>query len=112
MKESSQRLEESRPVFWQEVYWFLLVCLGGWTLGILVLAPRLSRHRSVLDMERELKGSVARLEQLEREYDAAIQAMETDTFYREEAIRSILKVKKPGEEFLEAPAAPREAPAR
>jgi hypothetical protein len=95
-----QRETEPRPVFWKEIYWFVVICLGGFTLALLVLAPRLARHRSVLDVETGLRTTVARLSTLERQYEAAIQALEDDPFYREEVIRDVLRVKKTSEEYL------------
>ena len=93
--------EERKPSFWLEVYWFLLICVGGGILAILVLAPRLARHRSSLDLETEIRGTLSRLTHLERQYEAALQALENDSFYREEVIRHVLKVKKRNEDFLQ-----------
>ncbi len=91
---------EPRPVFWKELYWFALICLGGWTLAVLVLSPRLSRLQSARELEGSLRLTVARLSDLEQQYEAAIQALEEDPFYRDETIRAVLNVKKSNEEFL------------
>lgn len=88
------------PVFWQELYWFLLITVGGIALAIVVLAPRLAQQRSSSDVEASLRVTVAGIENLERQYDAAIEALETDPFYRDEVIRAVLQVKKNEEEFL------------
>ena len=89
-----------RPTFWNELYWFGLIGLGGLAIALLVLAPKLARHRSTLDTEDGLRAAVAHLEQLEKQYGAAMEAMENDPFYREEVQRAVLKVKKRDEDFL------------
>ncbi len=94
---------EPRPVFWKELYWFVVICLGGSILAVLVLSPRLARHRNTVDVENSLQRTVTGLARLERQYDAAIQALDTDPFYRDEVIRSVLKVKRNTEEFLKQP---------
>lgn len=95
----------SGPVFWKEIYWFTVVSLAGWMLALFVLAPRLARRRTAHDMEAGLCSTTIRLARFEREYEAAIQAVEDDPFYREELIRAVLKVKKSNEEFLKDAAA-------
>ena len=92
--------DSSRPVFWKEMYWFAVICLGGWILAMAVLPPRLARNRSALDMESGLRRTVARLSRLEKEYEALIPAVENDPFYRDEVYRKVLGVKKNNEEFL------------
>jgi hypothetical protein len=92
-----------RPVFWQEIYWFTVISLLGFSLALWVLPPRLARNRSALGIEEDLEGAVAALESTGRKYEAAIAAVENDPFYREEVSRSLLKVKKKDEEFLKAP---------
>ena len=89
-----------RPNFWMELYWFAIISLGGAILAVLVLAPRLARNRGGLDLEAELTAATVQLSSLENRYEAAIQALENDTFYREEVIRQVLRVKKKDEEFL------------
>jgi hypothetical protein len=94
------RMPAEQPVFWKEVYWLALICLGGWVLAVWVLSPRLARDRSSRDAERGLEQTVQQLEMLQGEYEAAIVAVENDVFYRDEVYRNILKVKRDGEEFL------------
>jgi hypothetical protein len=91
---------EEPPNFWNELYWFGLISLGGLALALLVLAPKLAKHRSTLDTEDGLRAAVARLDLLEKQYEAAIEAMENDPFYREEVLRAVLKVKKSDEVLL------------
>lgn len=91
---------EPRPEFWQEVYWFVVICLGGVAAALLVLAPRLAEYRSTLELETKLGAQIARLDNLEKQYEAAIQALTTDPFYHEELVRAVLRVKKSDEEFL------------
>jgi hypothetical protein len=92
-----------RPVFWKEVYWFALICLGGWMLALAVLPERLARHRATLDLEEDLQAAVAGLGDLERQYEAAIAAVESDPFYKEEVQRHRLGVKRRGETLLAPP---------
>ena len=92
--------QDATPVFWQEIYWFVVLSLCGLTLAFFVLAPRLAQFRTTHDVEMGLKKTVARLDTLEKQYQSAIQAVDSDPFYREELIRSVLKVKKNDEEFL------------
>ena len=94
------RRQAEQPNFWKELYWFALICLGGWVLAVSVLSPRLARDRSSGDAEAGLEQAVQQLEALEKEYEAAIVAVENDVFYRDEVYRNILKVKRDGEEFL------------
>ena len=89
-----------KPVFRRELYWFTVICLGGWILAMALLVPRLASYRETRDMEESLQGVVTRLSSLEREYEAAIAALENDGFYRDEVYRRVLKVKKPNEEFI------------
>ena len=88
------------PSFAKELYWFALICLCGWVLAVSVLSPRLARDRSSRVVEAELRQAVQQLDKLEKEYDAAIVAVENDPFYRDEVYRNILGVKRDGEEFL------------
>jgi hypothetical protein len=94
-----------RPIFWQEIYWFTVISIAGVGLACWVLPPRLARYRSALDLEEELRGTNLALEQVERQYEAGVAAVENDPFYREEAYRSLLKVKRKDEEFLKEPSA-------
>jgi hypothetical protein len=92
--------DKPRPVFWKEMYWFTVICLGGWILAMAILPPRLARNRSAADMENDLRRAVAHLSKLEKEYEALIPAVENDPFYRDEVYRKVLRVKKTNEEFL------------
>jgi len=98
VKRSTRRLD--RPNFWMELYWFAIICLGGSILAVLVLSPRLARNRRSVDLQAELTATTARLSSLEKQYEAAVQALESDPFYREEVTRHVLEVKKNDEEFL------------
>jgi cell division protein FtsB len=91
---------QERPVFWKELYWFALIALGAWVLGILLLAPRLSRNQQAYEYEEALRREVDELGRKEVQYAAAVEAMENDPYYRDEAYRHFLRVKKPGEVFL------------
>jgi hypothetical protein len=94
------RVAPEGPVFWNELYWFALLCTCGVALCLWILPPRLARNRSTAEIELDLRGTVEELGNMEREYEAAILAVENDPFYREEVVRAILKVKKKDEVFL------------
>jgi len=88
------------PVFWNELYWFALLSTCGLALCLWLLPPRLARNRATAEIELDLRETVEELGTMEREYEAAILAVENDPFYREEVVRAILKVKKKDEVFL------------
>jgi hypothetical protein len=94
-----------RPVFWKELYWFAIICLGGAALALALLPGRLARHRATLDLEEDLQAAVAGLADLEQQYEVAIAAVENDPFYKEEVQRHRLGVKRKGETLLSQPAA-------
>lgn len=99
------------PSFWGELYWFALISVGGVAFAILVLAPRLARHESALDLEQSLRAGNQRIAKLEAEYEAGLEALENDPFYREELMRAVLKVKRADEEFLQPKAGEAGGPA-
>jgi hypothetical protein len=98
-------LDEPRPSFARELYWFALISLGTWILGVYLLAPRLAKSRQSVEFERELEVSVSQLALKEREYEAAIAAMENDPFYRQAVYRSVLGVKQGEEVYIREPLA-------
>jgi hypothetical protein len=89
--------ERPRPVFWNELYWFVLICLGAWILGMLLLTPRLEKSRQASVIENRLDGVLQKLAAKEREYEEAILAMENDPFYRAAVYRMVLGVNKKDE---------------
>ena len=91
---------ESRPVFWKELYWFALICLGAWILGVYVLTPRLARSQKSVELERDLVRIVRGLSEKEQQYQTVIAAMENDPYYREAVYRAVLGVRKKNEKFL------------
>ena len=90
----------ARPVFGRELYWFALICLGTWILAVSVLSPRLARNRKALEIEKGLEGVISQLSAKEKEFEAAIAAMENDPYYREAVYRALLGVKRSDEVFL------------
>ena len=96
----SRRIAPQGPVFWSELYWFALLSTCGIALCLWLLPPRLARNRATAEIELDLRDTVEELGDMEREYEAAILAVENDPFYREEVVRAILKVKKKDEVFL------------
>ncbi len=88
-------------VFFKEVYWFIVICLVGSILAILVIPPRASKYWKMLELESRLASRNAELEEQARVLDARAESMDTDPFYREAEIRKILGVKKNSEEYLE-----------
>ena len=91
----------AEPRFWNELYWFTIICLGAWIVAMIVLPPRLERHRRLAEFETDLRLSVSALRAVEQQYEAAIMAMENDPFYRDEVYRAVLGIKEKDEEFLE-----------
>ena len=91
-----------QPVFWKELYWFVLILLGAWIAALLVLPPRLARNRKALELERELEAVVAHLERTESRYEGAIQGLENDRYFRIGAYRRELGAKQNNESFLKA----------
>ena len=96
----------ARGNFWRELYWLVVICLLGGTIAIAVLPARAARHRSLLELERQILLRTARLEHEERELEAAILSLENDPFYREAVYRHVLGVKRSTEDF-EPTATPR-----
>ena len=95
-----RRASPEGPVFWNDLYWFALLSTCGLALCLWLLPPRLARNRATAEIELDLRDTVEELGNMEREYEAAILAVENDPFYREEVVRAILKVKKKDEVFL------------
>ena len=87
----------SRPVFWKELYWFALICLGAWIVAVAILSPRFARNRKAYETEDELRRVCDELARKEGEFQAAIEAMENDPYYRDGIYRWVLKVKKSDE---------------
>lgn len=92
-----------RPCFWKELYAFALIGLGTWILGVVLIAPRLARSRQTVEMELELESTVLGLAEKERQYEAAIAAMENDPFYREAVYRAVLGVRRTDEIYIREP---------
>ena len=94
---------EQEPTFSRELYSFAIIALCAWLGALFVLPPRLERHTRVLELEETLRREVQALHQQEVAFESAILGVENDPFYREEAHRLILGVRKKGEEFLKKP---------
>lgn len=92
--------EHGRPNFWHELYWFVVICLGGWILALAVLPPAMVRLRNALEFEAECRQRVETLTVRNAALKRVVNAFETDPHYREEVIRKILGVKKTDEVFL------------
>lgn len=91
----------AEPDFWDELYWFAVICVGGWILFLAILPPAMVRLRSALTFETECQRRVEALSRRNEELQRVLSTFETDPHYREEVIRTILGVKKRGEVFLE-----------
>ena len=102
LRESRAR-GEPQPTFGRDLYGFAIICLGAWILAVWILPPRLARNRRAYETEKGLQTLNSRLETKERQYEAAIGAMENDPAYRDGVYRDVLKVKKAEEEFLKDP---------
>ena len=88
------------PNFWDEIYWFTAICLGGWILALAILPPAMVRLREALAFESRCRQRVEVLNVKNTALGQVVNAFETDSYYREEVIRTILGVKKRGEVFL------------
>ena len=88
------------PNFWDEVYWFTAICLGGWILALTILPPAMVRLREALAFEMGCRERVEALNVKNAALGQVVNAFETDSHFREEVIRTILGVKKSDEEFL------------
>ena len=88
------------PHFWDELYWFTVICLGGWILALAILPPAMVRLREGLAFESTCRQRVEVLNVKNAALGQVVNAFETDSHYREEVIRTILGVKKSDEVFL------------
>ena len=88
------------PNFWDEIYWFTIICLGGWILALATLPPAMVRLRESLEFEGRCRQRVEALSVKNVALGQVVNAFETDSHYREEVIRTILGVKKSDEVFL------------
>lgn len=97
---SEDTAPESGPVFWKELYGFVVVTLFGVALGLFVLPPKAKRYWSLLEHEAELSSRNAELRQKARKLELATYAFQTDAIYREAVLRLRLGRKRNTEEYL------------
>jgi len=95
---------ERRPAFGLEVFNLVVICLLGLLVAILILPQRLEPYLQTRMVEENLRQTVAGLDHRQKEYEAAIHAVENDPFYRDEVYRHVLGVKKKTEKVLKLPA--------
>ncbi len=88
------------PNFWDEIYWFTAICLGGLILALAILPPAMVRLHEALAFESRCRQRVEVLTVKNAELGQVVNAFETDPHYREEVIRTILGVKTRDEVFL------------
>ena len=92
-------------VFFRELYWFVVICIVGVTIALLVLPPKARKYWTMLELESKL---AARNEQLLQE--AVVLRTRhgslSDPLYREALIRKILGKKKNSEEYLQTEGGP------
>jgi hypothetical protein len=93
------------PTFWKEIHEFAAISFAGVLVALWVLTPRLGERSQIADLEGKLEDTVRALEVRKARYEAAIVAMESDPFYRQEVYRAVLGVKGNGEDFLQKPPA-------
>ena len=94
------------PRFAEEIYWFVVIALGGVLIGTAVLPPKTSEILELLDTEHETAIRVEDLRERERVLDAAIDAARNDPFYRRGILRNRLGLTRKSEEKLELPPPP------
>ncbi len=95
--------KSSGGVFFRELYWFVAICLIGWTVLLFVVPPKASRYWSLVQLEATLVARNLLIRQHIQFLEASSYSVETDPFYREAVLRDVLGVKKNSEEFLQAP---------
>jgi hypothetical protein len=101
--EPSPESRSREPVFSHELYNLAVILLCAWLAALFVLPPRLERHARLLELEKTLHQDVAALLDEEVSFRSAILSVENDPFYRDEAHRYVLGVRKKDEEFLKKP---------
>ncbi len=89
-----------RPNFWQELYWFGIICLGAVGLALYLLPSPLLELRKSLATEREVSARLERLKKREHAIREAVVAVKKDEFFREELFHDILGVYAENEETL------------
>lgn len=95
---------ERRPAFGLEFFNLVVICLLGLLVALLILPQRLEPYLQTRMVEENLHQTVAGLELRQQEYEAAIYAVENDSFYRDEVYRHVLGVQKKAEKVLKLPA--------
>lgn len=89
-----------RPNFWLEVYWLTVLGLCAWIVALAILTPAFVRLRESLAFEADCRQRVEAVSARNTDLKKALNAFETDPYYREEVIRAILGVKRYDEVFL------------
>ena len=85
-------LDGGGPNFWAELYWFTMICLGGWILSLAVLPPAMVRLREVLEFETRCRQRVEALSARGAALGRVVNAFETDPQYREELTKNSREV--------------------
>ncbi len=94
------------PRFADEIYWFVVIALGGVLIGTAVLPPKTAEIFDLLETEHETATRVDDLRQREQVLDAAIDAARNDPFYRRGILRNRFGLTRKSEEKLELPPPP------
>jgi hypothetical protein len=103
---ASNQVDRPRtPSFWNDLYWFGAVCLGGFIVAALALPPRMARTLELAEQESRVHSELLRAHERERALEQAIEAMGNDPFYQAAMVRKIYGIKAQSERYLEAPAA-------
>ena len=92
-----------QPVFWKEVYGFIVISLLAVAVAFAVFPPSAGRLTSMRQLEAHLAQRVEKLAKREKVLEAAIKSVESDPFYREAVYRHVLRLRKSEEEFLQLP---------
>jgi hypothetical protein len=106
VKRMSGERSPSSPSFWNELYWFVAICLVGWIVGALVLPPRISETVRLLRQERRVLADNRAIQEEENKLEGAVSAVENDRFFLDGVYRALLGRKKVNEEYLERPTSP------
>lgn len=92
-----------RGRFWNDLYWFAVIAIGAWIVGVLILPHKAAETVELLRKERETRVRLESLERQEKVLLSATEAIQNDPIYREGVIRNLLGLKRISEEFLVPP---------
>ena len=93
---------EKKPpgIFFKELYWFVLICIAGCIVGLLVLPPRARKYWKMRELESKLTTRNLEFRAKEHSLKSRLDGL-NDPFYKEALTRKVLELKKNTEEYLQ-----------